>query len=130
VLLATVLVAPFALPVLATLPLPSGTLGDVADRFDPGDGATFRSASSEPRRLWCLGGDACPSTSRSWDLGGPPSTREVQIWITGAGYDAVVDGDCSTGSCRAHGTADGWDVDVYVFAEHFSGSARLSLSLR
>lgn len=129
VVLAAVLVAPVALPVLATLPLPSGTLGDVADRFEPGDGATFRSESSEPRRLWCLGDNACPSAHTSWDLDDRPSTSEVQTWLTDAGYDALVDGDCATGSCSAYGTADGWDVRLFVLTDHSSGPARLSLSL-
>ncbi|MET0433227.1 MAG: hypothetical protein ABW025_03590 [Cellulomonas sp.] len=127
VVLTTVLVLPLAAPFVATAPLPSGSIGVVAARFDPGGRAGPSSDSSEPRRLFCLGDDACPSVHRSWVVDGAVSSGDLEEWLSEAGYDAAVDGDCSR-RCRAEGTADGWAARVSV-SQVDDGSTRVRLWL-
>lgn len=129
IVLVAVIVVVVAAPIVATAPLPSGTLVAVADRFTPDD-ATRVTEATEPRRLLCLGGEACPSVSRVWELGDRASSEDVQAWLDEAGYDAEVDGDCGSGSCRASGTADDWRVSVFVMTPDPEAPSRLSLSLR
>jgi hypothetical protein len=128
--LVAVIVVVVGAPIVATAPLPSGSLVAVAERFTPDDGATLVADASEPRRLLCLGGQACPSVSRVWELSDRASSEDVQAWLDDAGYDAEVDGDCGSGSCRVRGTADNWQVSVFVTTPDPDGPSRLSFSLR
>ncbi|WP_147795682.1 hypothetical protein [Cellulomonas sp. Y8] len=108
--------------------MPSGSVGAVAARFDPGDRAGPSSDSSEPRRLLCLGDAACPSVHRWWVVDGAVSDGDLEEWLSRAGYDAAVDGDCARG-CRAEGTADGWAARVSVSrVDDGSTSVRLWLA--
>ncbi len=128
-LIAGVLVV-IGLPVVATAPLPSGSLRDVADRFAPSGLASPVTDTYEPRRLLCLGDNPCPSVARSWVLDELVSTSEVQSWLSAADIEAEVDGECGSGSCSARGTADGWRVTLYVSTPHPDEASRMSLHLR
>jgi hypothetical protein len=116
--------------VALTIPLPSGSIRAVAEDFSP-QGSTLTAESFEPRRIVCLGDNACPSVSRVWQVPSTVTTEEVQGWADDAGYDAEVSGDCATGACTLTGTADGWKVDVVVLAWHPDDpQVQVSLSVR
>jgi len=113
--LGLVVVAPFAL----TAPLPAGHVVDIAERFRP-VGYTATDQSVEPRRLWCLGDNKCPSVYRSWDFDTVITNDQLTAWLAAAGYSTTVRGECAdvaAGSgitCSARGTADGQDILVFV----------------
>ncbi|HEX5332146.1 MAG TPA: hypothetical protein VFW79_05840 [Cellulomonas sp.] len=113
--LGLVVVAPFAL----TAPLPAGHVVDVAERFRP-VGYTATDQMVEPRRLWCLGDNTCPSLQQHWKFDTEIATDQLVSWLAAAGYSASVRGRCdgATGglasTCSAHGTSEGQDVAVYV----------------
>lgn len=115
-------------PFLLTAPLPSGGIGEARDRFEPQGYESVRDGHSEPRRLFCLGDNACPSVSRHWVFDAPFLTTELQTWLDDAGYSATVDGDCSTGHCDVFGSSAGWTVLVLV-AERSPTSDQVELSL-
>ena len=125
-------VAPLvALPVVATAPLPPGSIRDVAARFDTPGGTEVGGMSIEPRRLLCLGDNPCPSAARSWELPGPVTAERLTAWLDAAGYRAAVDCNPVAQSCQVHGTADGWRIDVWAFpSDSSTGAARLTLGVR
>lgn len=127
VVVALVIASPFVL----TAPLPSGSIRDVADRFEPQGAGKVGSDSFEPRRLVCLGDNPCPSVARAWTSDTPITTEQLQQWLDGAGYQATVDGDCAMESCRALGTSDGWQIDVLVFTPYAAnGQVRVTLNVK
>lgn len=111
-------------------PWPSGTLRDVADRFTPEQGTENGPGTYEPSRLFCLGDNACPSVHRSWTLPARFPNEQLQSRIDAAGYDAKVEGNCSTGSCTARGTAQGWRVTITAFSNPSDSTAQVSLSVQ
>jgi|GEM_PF-4612913 len=120
-----------AAPVILMAPLPSGSLRDVADRFAPEGYETVSDVSVEPRRILCLGDNACPSIHVLWTFASPVTTQELQAWLDDAGYEAVVEGDCASGRCSASGTVDGWRLAVFASTAWSSSNAmQLSLSLK
>lgn len=124
-------VALVALPIVATAPLPSGSIRGVAARFDPPGGTEIGGMSVEPRRLLCLGDNPCPSAARSWELPGPVTAERLTAWLDAAGYRAAVDCSPAAGSCQGRGTADGWRIDVWTFpSDSSTGAVRLTLSVR
>jgi hypothetical protein len=117
-----------ASPFLLTAPLPSGNIGEIRDRFEPQGYATVSDATAEPRRLVCLGDNACPSVSRHWVFDAPFTTAELQQWIDDAGYALAVDGDCSSGYCEVFGNSGGWTVHI-LFGRGTASNEQLQLSL-
>ena len=120
-----------ASPFLLTAPLPTGNLVEVRDRFEPQGYETVTDGRVEPRRIFCLGDNACPSAHVLWTFATPFTTDELQQWLDDAGYQATVDGDCAIGRCSASGTAGGWRLAIYgSTAWSSSGEMQLSLSLK
>ena len=60
-----------ASPFVLTAPLPSGNLREVTDRLAPEGYETVSDVSIEPRRLVCLGDNACPSAHVLWTFRTP-----------------------------------------------------------
>lgn len=119
-----------ATAIVLVVPWPSGTLRDVAGRFTPEQGTENGPGTYEPSRLFCLGDNACPSVHRSWSVPTPVANEQLQSRIDAAGYDAKVEGDCSTGSCTTHGTAQGWKVTIVAFRNPSDSTTRVSLSVQ
>lgn len=117
-----------ASPFLLTAPLPSGNLSAFRDRLEPQGYETVSDSRVEPRRLVCLGDNACPSASRHWIFDAPFTTEELQRWIDDAGYALTVDGDCSTGYCEVFGNSGGWTVHILV-GPPISSTEQVELSL-
>ena len=117
-----------ASPFVLTAPLPSGSIGEVRDRFELQGYETVSEGRVEPRRLVCLGDNACPSVHVLWTFASPFTTKELQTWLDDAGYTGTVEGDCATESCRARGTADGWNFLVLA-SRSFPDAGRVDLSL-
>lgn len=111
-------------------PWPSGTLREVADRFSPIGATSDGSGTYEPRRLLCLGDNACPSVHRSWTAPSPVTNQQLQTSIEAAGYNASVEGDCGTGSCSARGTSQGWRVEIFAFRNPSDPTTQISLSVQ
>ncbi|CAL8975189.1 hypothetical protein CELL_01987 [Cellulomonas sp. T2.31MG-18] len=111
------------------VPWPSGTLRDVASRFSPAEGTENGPGTYEPSRLFCLGDNSCPSVHRSWTAPSPVTTEQLQTRIDAAGYDAKVEGNCSSGSCIARGSAQGWSVTIVAFRNAGEPATEVSLSV-
>ncbi len=116
--------------ILLLAPWPSGTLREVGDRFTPVGGSSDGPGTYEPRRLLCLGDNACPSVHRSWTVPSPLTNEQLQRSIDAAGYDATIRGDCSTGNCVARGTAQGWNVTIVALSNPGDRTAGVSLSVQ
>lgn len=126
--LGLVVVAPFAL----TAPLPAGHVVDVAGKFQP-VGFTATHQNAEPRRLWCLGDNKCPSVQQTWKFDTDITNDTLASWLAAAGFSASVRGKCNgaagalIATCSAHGTSEGQDFDVYVESDTTARTSRLTL---
>jgi hypothetical protein len=128
--LGLVVVAPFAL----TAPLPAGHVVDIAERFRP-VGYTATHQSVEPRRLWCLGDNKCPSVYMPWDFDKVITNDELTVWLGAAGYDTAVEGECADlrvrvgYRCSGEGTIDGQEVRVNVTVDPTARTSTIHLSV-
>lgn len=73
---------------------------------------------TEPARVICLGGNACPSSRQEWRTPEALTPDDMAGLVQGAGWDLDVTGDCQpksdiadmVGVCEATGVVDGFDV--------------------
>lgn len=117
------------------VPLPSGGVVEVADRFDPQASVEARS-SVEPYRLLCLGGNPCPSVSRSWKFDRVVSSAELSTWLDDAGFSGELRGDCddppgpTVPACSFRGEASGYTTQLFLRVDAEASSSSLTLSVR
>lgn len=117
---ALILVALVVLGVVAlTIPLPPGNVVTVADRFQP-TGAFETRTTIEPRRLLCVGDNACPSVHRSFKFSEPVTATQLAAWLDDAGFTDPGAPKCDVGtpdapeSCHLRVQADGREVLIFV----------------
>ncbi|HEX5332147.1 MAG TPA: hypothetical protein VFW79_05845 [Cellulomonas sp.] len=128
--LGLVVVAPFAL----TAPLPAGHVMDVAERFKP-VGYTATRQNVEPRRLWCLGDNKCPSAYMAWDFDKVITNDQLTGWLRAAGYDTAIEGECADLRlgvgirCWADGSSDGQDIRLNVNVDPTARTSTINLSV-
>ena len=117
------------------VPLRSGGVVEVADRFDPQAPVEVRS-SVEPYRLVCLGGNPCPSVSRSWEFDRVVSSAELSTWLDDAGFTGELRGDCddppgpTVPACSFRGEASGYSTQLFLRVDAGASTSSLTLNVR
>ena len=110
---------------------------EVADQLQvPADWVLERE-NVEPQRLFCLGGNRCPSLSRKWLVPGELSAAELQQVLIRSGWNLTPEQSCSllsategTSSCVLSGPVDDYAVQLYHMppsSAEMTDSARVRL---
>jgi hypothetical protein len=98
----------------------------------------------QPPRLICLGGDACPSLSRRWNVPTRMTTEELDLLVAASGWALAFtdplaaspgsacaprpNGSSGTTSCSATGHVDGYSASLY-YTSRSDDPAQTELSL-
>lgn len=123
------------LVLVVTVPFPAGSVVSVADRFNP-DSPITSNTTVEPRRVLCLGGNPCPSVSRSWKFDHAVSTEQLSEWLNEAEYIGEIEGDCEEGPglrdpiCSFRGEASGYSVQLFLETDASKMTSSLTLFVR